>query len=136
MRSFQWVTSSVLDVEGRARLPCPPDSETGMMAPQRYDAIVIGTGQGGKPLASALARARWRVAVIERVHVEGLPAARPLGGYTSARRVYYVWLWRGIGVGLWSPLSQAIGTMALSRYVLDTSRISQLVPLRLRTSEE
>ncbi len=42
-----------------------------MMAPQRYDAIVIGTGQGGKPLAAALARAGWSVAVIEREHVGG-----------------------------------------------------------------
>jgi pyruvate/2-oxoglutarate dehydrogenase complex dihydrolipoamide dehydrogenase (E3) component len=36
-----------------------------------YDAIVIGTGQGGKPLAVALAKAGWKTAVIERLHVGG-----------------------------------------------------------------
>ena len=36
-----------------------------------YDAIIIGTGQSGKPLAIALARAGWRVAAIEREHVGG-----------------------------------------------------------------
>ena len=36
-----------------------------------YDAIVIGTGQSGKPLALALARAGWKVVVIEREHVGG-----------------------------------------------------------------
>lgn len=36
-----------------------------------YDAIVIGTGQGGKPLAIALANAGWRTVVIERQFVGG-----------------------------------------------------------------
>ncbi len=36
-----------------------------------YDAIVIGTGQGGKPLSIALADAGWKTAVIERLHVGG-----------------------------------------------------------------
>ena len=37
----------------------------------QYDAIIIGTGQGGKPLALALAQAGWNVAAIEREHVGG-----------------------------------------------------------------
>lgn len=37
----------------------------------QYDAIIIGTGQSGKPLALALGRAGWKVAVIEREHVGG-----------------------------------------------------------------
>lgn len=37
----------------------------------QYDAVIIGTGQGGKPLALALARAGWNVAAIEREHVGG-----------------------------------------------------------------
>jgi pyruvate/2-oxoglutarate dehydrogenase complex dihydrolipoamide dehydrogenase (E3) component len=37
-----------------------------MTAPERFDAIIIGTGQGGKPLAGALARAGWKTAIIER----------------------------------------------------------------------
>ncbi|HEY7199125.1 MAG TPA: FAD-dependent oxidoreductase, partial [Candidatus Dormibacteraeota bacterium] len=36
-----------------------------------YDAIVIGSGQGGGPLASALARSGRRTAIVEREHVGG-----------------------------------------------------------------
>src|SRR5579883_1671522 len=36
-----------------------------------YDAIVIGSGQGGGPLSSALARAGWKTAIIEREHIGG-----------------------------------------------------------------
>ncbi len=38
---------------------------------QTYDAIVIGSGQGGNPLAMALAGAGKRTALIERSHVGG-----------------------------------------------------------------
>ncbi len=41
------------------------------MEPEPFDAIIIGTGQAGKPLALALARAGWKTAVIERRHVGG-----------------------------------------------------------------
>src|SRR5207253_6977303 len=37
----------------------------------QYDAIVIGAGQAGGPLSTALARAGWKVAVVEREHVGG-----------------------------------------------------------------
>jgi pyruvate/2-oxoglutarate dehydrogenase complex dihydrolipoamide dehydrogenase (E3) component len=36
-----------------------------------HDAVIIGTGQSGKPLALALARAGWKVAVVEREYVGG-----------------------------------------------------------------
>ncbi len=39
--------------------------------PESYEAIVIGTGQGGGPLAGRLAEAGWRTAIIEREHVGG-----------------------------------------------------------------
>lgn len=42
-----------------------------MTAPQPYDAIVIGSGQGGNPLSMALAGAGMRTALIERKHVGG-----------------------------------------------------------------
>ncbi len=42
-----------------------------MTEPERFDAIVIGTGQGGKPLAVSLAKAGWKTAIIEREHVGG-----------------------------------------------------------------
>lgn len=38
---------------------------------EQYDAIVIGTGQGGKPLSIALAKAGWKTAVIERTYIGG-----------------------------------------------------------------
>jgi pyruvate/2-oxoglutarate dehydrogenase complex dihydrolipoamide dehydrogenase (E3) component len=41
------------------------------MTPEPYDAIVIGSGQGGTPLCSALAGAGMRTALIERKHVGG-----------------------------------------------------------------
>ena len=41
------------------------------MAAQHYDAVVIGSGQGGNPLAGALAGAGRKTAVIEREHVGG-----------------------------------------------------------------
>jgi pyruvate/2-oxoglutarate dehydrogenase complex dihydrolipoamide dehydrogenase (E3) component len=41
------------------------------MTPENFDAIIIGTGQSGKPLAGALGRAGWKTAVIERKHVGG-----------------------------------------------------------------
>lgn len=42
-----------------------------MTVPDPYDAIVIGSGQGGTPLCRALADAGLRTALIERVHVGG-----------------------------------------------------------------
>ena len=38
---------------------------------EQYDAIVIGSGQGGKPLSVDLARAGWKTALIERGHIGG-----------------------------------------------------------------
>src|SRR5690606_11628823 len=38
---------------------------------EKFDAIIIGTGQGGKPLAGALAEAGWRTAIVERARVGG-----------------------------------------------------------------
>ena len=37
----------------------------------QFDAIIIGTGQAGKPLAFELARAGWKTALVEREHVGG-----------------------------------------------------------------
>src|SRR5947209_1080952 len=41
------------------------------MQPERFDAIVLGTGQAGKPLALDLAAAGRRTAVVERQYVGG-----------------------------------------------------------------
>ena len=41
------------------------------MTVDAYDAIVIGSGQGGTPLSIALAKAGWKTALVERNHVGG-----------------------------------------------------------------
>jgi len=41
------------------------------MAAERFDAVIIGTGQSGKPLAGALGAAGWKTAVVERQYVGG-----------------------------------------------------------------
>ncbi len=42
-----------------------------MTTPQQYDAIIIGAGQAGTPLSTALAEAGMRTALVERKHVGG-----------------------------------------------------------------
>lgn len=42
-----------------------------MPDPKQYDAIVIGSGQGGTPLAKALAKAGRKTAIIERQYIGG-----------------------------------------------------------------
>src|ERR671911_2573745 len=42
-----------------------------MTPAQRYDTVVIGSGQGGNPLARALAQSGRRTALVEREHVGG-----------------------------------------------------------------
>lgn len=41
------------------------------MAVETFDAIVIGSGQGGNPLAKAMSKAGWKTAVIERRYAGG-----------------------------------------------------------------
>ena len=41
------------------------------MEVETYDAIVVGSGQGGKPLSIALAKAGMKTAIIEREHIGG-----------------------------------------------------------------
>jgi pyruvate/2-oxoglutarate dehydrogenase complex dihydrolipoamide dehydrogenase (E3) component len=42
-----------------------------MPTAEHFDAVIIGTGQSGAPLARALGGAGWKTAVIERAHVGG-----------------------------------------------------------------
>ncbi|MDT8341475.1 MAG: mercuric reductase [Longimicrobiales bacterium] len=58
-----------------------------------YDAIVIGTGQAGKPLAGALARAGHRTAVIEKGRVGGtcvIDGCTPTKTVIASARVAYL----------------------------------------------
>src|ERR1700675_1202570 len=63
-----------------------------MRAPDQYQAVVIGSGQGGNPLCKALAQAGMRTALVEREHVggtcvnEGCTPTKTMGA--SARVAY------------------------------------------------
>lgn len=41
------------------------------MATENFDAVILGSGQAGKPLALALANAGWKTAIVERAFVGG-----------------------------------------------------------------
>jgi pyruvate/2-oxoglutarate dehydrogenase complex dihydrolipoamide dehydrogenase (E3) component len=60
---------------------------------ERYDAIVIGSGQAGGPLATALAKAGRRTAIIEREHVGGTcinEGCTPTKTMVASARVAYL----------------------------------------------
>jgi pyruvate/2-oxoglutarate dehydrogenase complex dihydrolipoamide dehydrogenase (E3) component len=64
-----------------------------MASTQQYDAIVIGAGQGGGPLASALARGGHKTALIEREHVGGTcvnEGCTPTKTMVASARVAYL----------------------------------------------
>src|SRR5436305_13522928 len=58
-----------------------------------YDAILIGAGQAGGPLSTTLARAGWKSALIERVHVGGTcinEGCTPTKTMVASARVAYL----------------------------------------------
>src|SRR6266704_1324330 len=58
-----------------------------------YDAIVIGAGQAGGPLSTTLARAGWKTALIERMHVGGTcinEGCTPTKTMVASARVAYL----------------------------------------------
>lgn len=58
-----------------------------------YDAVIIGAGQAGVPLSQALARAGWKTALIERVHVGGTcvnEGCSPTKTMVASARVAYL----------------------------------------------
>lgn len=60
---------------------------------EHLDAIIIGTGQGGKPLAGALAEAGWHSAIIEKGRVGGTCVVRgctPTKTMLASARVAHV----------------------------------------------
>jgi len=64
-----------------------------MTANTHYDAIVIGAGQAGVPLSTALANAGWKTAIIERVHVGGTcinEGCTPTKTMVASARVAYL----------------------------------------------
>ncbi len=64
-----------------------------MTTSSRYDALVIGAGQGGGPLSTALARAGRRTAIIEQKHVGGTcvnEGCTPTKTMVASARVAYL----------------------------------------------
>jgi pyruvate/2-oxoglutarate dehydrogenase complex dihydrolipoamide dehydrogenase (E3) component len=64
-----------------------------MSVSERYDAVVIGAGQAGGPLAGALARSGRRTALIEREHVGGTcvnEGCTPTKTMVASARVAYL----------------------------------------------
>jgi len=62
-------------------------------APEKYDAIVVGSGQGGTPLCRALAEAGMHTAIVERVHVGGTcvnEGCTPTKTMVASARVAYL----------------------------------------------
>jgi pyruvate/2-oxoglutarate dehydrogenase complex dihydrolipoamide dehydrogenase (E3) component len=73
-----------------------------MSAPNQYQAIVIGSGQGGTPLCMALAGAGLRTALIEREHVGGTcvnEGCTPTKTMVASGRVAYL-ARRGVNFGV------------------------------------
>ncbi len=64
-----------------------------MTTTTHYDAIVIGSGQGGGPLSTAFAGAGWKTAIIEREHVGGTcinEGCTPTKTMVASARVAYL----------------------------------------------
>src|SRR5262252_9393580 len=64
-----------------------------MSVQQRYDCVVIGSGQGGGPLVTALAKAGYRTALIEREHIGGTcinEGCTPTKTMVASARVAYL----------------------------------------------
>ncbi len=60
---------------------------------ERLDAIVIGSGQAGGPLATAFAKAGWKTALVEREHVGGTcinEGCTPTKTMVASARVAYL----------------------------------------------
>ena len=76
-------------------------------ADRHYDAILIGSGQGGTPLSKALAKAGWRTALIERKYVGGTfvnVGCTPTKTMVGSARVAYM-ASRAQGFGIRASLS-------------------------------
>src|SRR5947207_15364469 len=70
-----------------------PEEERPMATTQRYDALVIGAGQAGGPLSTALARAGRRTTIVERKHVGGTcinEGCTPTKTMVASARVAYL----------------------------------------------
>jgi pyruvate/2-oxoglutarate dehydrogenase complex dihydrolipoamide dehydrogenase (E3) component len=64
-----------------------------MTQTEKYDVIIIGSGQAGGPLSTALANAGWKTALVEREHVGGTcvnEGCTPTKTMVASARVAYL----------------------------------------------
>lgn len=109
----------------------------------RFDIVIIGAGQAGKPLASALAKAGRRVALVERKHLGGscvnFGCTPTKAAFASARLAHLArraWDF-GIDIAAVRPdlptvLARAESIAQRSRHHLETSLEAADGPLRLQ----
>jgi pyruvate/2-oxoglutarate dehydrogenase complex dihydrolipoamide dehydrogenase (E3) component len=67
--------------------------EITFMETKQYDAIVIGAGQSGVPLSSAMARSGWKTALVEKEHLGGTcinEGCTPTKTMVASARVAYL----------------------------------------------
>src|ERR1700744_5673008 len=77
--------------KGKMLRPAPRLRRVAM--PQHFDAVVIGTGQGGSPLAVRLAQSGRKTAVIERAAFGGTcvnVGCTPTKSYVASARAAHV----------------------------------------------
>jgi pyruvate/2-oxoglutarate dehydrogenase complex dihydrolipoamide dehydrogenase (E3) component len=96
------------------------------MAREQYDAVVIGAGQAGVPLAVALARAGRRTALVERVHIggtcvnEGCTPTKTM--VASARTASVARRAPSFGVGVGTTSVDMVGVRARKERIVDAFR--------------
>ncbi|GAQ45599.1 FAD-dependent pyridine nucleotide-disulfide oxidoreductase [Aspergillus niger] len=99
-----------------------------MSAPTQYDTIIIGSGQGGTPLARALALANHKTALIEREHIGGCcvnDGCTPTKTMIASGRVAYL-ARRGGEYGVHTPnTSGLIEGDNGNKVVIDMKKIRQ-----------
>jgi pyruvate/2-oxoglutarate dehydrogenase complex dihydrolipoamide dehydrogenase (E3) component len=97
-----------------------------MSDPEQYDGIVIGSGQGGTPLAKALAKAGWKTALIEREYIGGtcinVGCTPTKTMFNSARVAYLARRSSDYGVHTESPTVTMSEVRARKQRVVDSFR--------------
>ena len=97
-----------------------------MPDPEQYDGIVIGSGQGGTPLAKALAKAGWKTALIEREYIGGtcinVGCTPTKTMFNSARVAYLSRRSADYGVHTESPTVKMSEVRARKQKVVDSFR--------------
>ena len=103
--------------------------------PEKYDAIVIGAGQGGKPLSMELATSGRRTALVESKYVGGTcvnVGCTPTKTMVASARVAYLARLTSDGQGLLNPreLAEQVYDLALLRELISVVFSGMTAPIR------